>query len=628
MNKIKIILIFVMISLTISSIYILKAIKQEKQGIKAFSSKEDFKLYLEKASTRTYSQIFLGMSAIREGLPEITIERLYDITTLATGKEESSLRVSTTNVQVAGIDEPDIVKTDGKNIYLSSQIYRTFWYGQGILPRYPIGETKVIKSFPPEELELKSKINESGYLLLYHKNLIILSYDDIVSYDISNPEYPSQHWKIKLNSSLVSARLYGDKIYLVTRKEIDYFHPCPIVPFSINEKPIVIDCSNIYHPTSYIPADTTYNIIILNPNTGEIEKSVSFIGTYGNSIVYMSENTIYVTYTQSIDQLEFLLNFFIERCSDILPSNIIQKLKNLENYDISSKAKVVEVESIIYRYLISLSDDERLKIQNEIWKRMQDYEKERMRDLTKTGIVKIDLDMNIKAFGSVPGKPLNQFSLDEYQGYLRVATTVGSGSESANDVYILDEDLNLIGSLYDLGLGERIYSVRFIQDKGYVVTFKQIDPFYILDLSDPSQPKMRGELKIPGYSSYLHPIAENRILGIGKEDWNVKISLFDVSSAENPKEVSKYILDESWSDILNTHHAFLLDEKHKIFFLPGGRGGYVFSYDNDNLELKKAISEIIARRAIYIEDYLYVIGDNKIVVLDEISWERISEIDF
>ncbi|MBU5678302.1 MAG: beta-propeller domain-containing protein [Candidatus Aenigmatarchaeota archaeon] len=628
MNKIKIILIFVMISLTIASIYILKAIKQEKQGIVAFSSKEDFKLYLEEASTRTYRQIFLGMGAIREELAEITIERLPETTTSAIGEEASSLRVSTTNVQVTGIDEPDIVKTDGNNIYLSSQIYRTFWYGQSILPRYPIGETKVIKSFPPEELELRSKINESGYLLLYHKNLIILSYDDIVSYDISNPESPSQHWKIKLNSSLVSARLYGDKIYLVTRKEIDYYHPCPVVPLSINEKPLLISCSNIYHPTSYIPADTTYNIIILNPDAGEIEKSVSFIGTYGESIVYMSENAIYVTYTQQTDEFTLYLNFLKEKCSDILPSYIINQIEKIDSYDISKEAKAVELEIIISKYLNSLEKDERRKFENELSNRMYDYEKEHMREITKTGIVKIDLDMNIKAFGSVPGKPLNQFSLDEYQGYLRVATTVGSGSESANDVYILDEDLNLIGSILDLGLGERIYSVRFIQDKGYVVTFKQIDPFYILDLSDPSQPKMKGELKIPGYSSYLHPIAENRILGIGKEDWNVKISLFDVSSAENPKEVSKYILDETWSDILNTHHAFLLDEKHKIFFLPGGRGGYVFSYDNDKLELKKAISEIIARRAVYIEDYLYVIGDNKIVVIDEISWEKINELEF
>ncbi|PKP55212.1 MAG: hypothetical protein CVT89_09125, partial [Candidatus Altiarchaeales archaeon HGW-Altiarchaeales-2] len=96
----------------------------------------------------------------------------------------------------------------------------------------------------------------------------------------------------------------------------------------------------------------------------------------------------------------------------------------------------------------------------------------------------------------------------------------------------------------------------------------------------------------------------------------MKISLFDVSDVKNPKESDKYLLDESWSDILNTHHAFLLDTKHEIFFLPGSKGGYVFSYKDDKLKLIKAVSEISARRAIYINDYLYIIGDDKIVVLN------------
>jgi uncharacterized secreted protein with C-terminal beta-propeller domain len=139
---------------------------------------------------------------------------------------------------------------------------------------------------------------------------------------------------------------------------------------------------------------------------------------------------------------------------------------------------------------------------------------------------------------------------------------------------------------------------------------------------------LKGQLKIPGYSSYLHPITKDKILGIGKEGSNVKISLFDVSDPERPTEISKYNLDEYWSDILNTHHAFLLDEKHQIFFLPGGRGGYIFSYQNNKFELKRAVSDISAKRAIYINDYLYIIGDNKIVVLNELNWEKINELEF
>jgi uncharacterized secreted protein with C-terminal beta-propeller domain len=125
----------------------------------------------------------------------------------------------------------------------------------------------------------------------------------------------------------------------------------------------------------------------------------------------------------------------------------------------------------------------------------------------------------------------------------------------------------------------------------------------------------------------LHEITKDKILGIGKEGWKVKISLFDVSDPNNPREIDKYILDEGWSDVLSTHHAFLLDKDHQIFFLPGSRGGYIFSFKDNKLSLVKAVSQISAKRAIYIEDYLYIVSDNKIVVLNEINWEKVKELE-
>jgi len=104
--------------------------------------------------------------------------------------------------------------------------------------------------------------------------------------------------------------------------------------------------------------------------------------------------------------------------------------------------------------------------------------------------------------------------------------------------------------------------------------------------------------------------------------------LFNVADPKNPTEIDKYTLDEYWSDILNTHHAFLLDEKHSIFFLPGQKGGYIFSYKNDRLELEKAVSDVTAKRAIYINDYLYIVGDDKIVVLNESDWTKTNELEF
>jgi uncharacterized secreted protein with C-terminal beta-propeller domain len=321
--------------------------------------------------------------------------------------------------------------------------------------------------------------------------------------------------------------------------------------------------------------------------------------------------------------------FLEERCKDIIPSHVIDRLKEIEGYNISTTSKMTEFGLIMEQYMESLSAEERLKVENELGNRIEKYFEEKKRDLMKSGIAKIGLaDFTILAVGDVPGMPLNQFSLDEYEGYLRIATTIGMGWETENDIYILDEDLKIVGSAKGLGIEERIYSVRFLANRGYVVTFREIDPFYVLDLSDPAKPEVKGELKIPGYSSYLHPIEENLILGIGKEGSRVKISLFDVSSAEQPEEVDKYTLDEYWSDVLETHHAFLLDKKHEIFFLPGARGGYVFAYPDQQLKLIKAIPTHGARRAIYLDDWLYIITDSMITVFDEYTWEKVSELEF
>lgn len=139
---------------------------------------------------------------------------------------------------------------------------------------------------------------------------------------------------------------------------------------------------------------------------------------------------------------------------------------------------------------------------------------------------------------------------------------------------------------------------------------------------------MKGELKIPGYSSYLHPITKDQILGVGKEGSQVKLSLFNVSDPSSPTEQAKYLLDESWSEVLQTHHAFLLDAQHSIFFLPGSRGGYVFSYADNQLQLTRVVSDIQAQRALYLEDYLYIVGRDKIIILNQQDWTEVNQLVF
>jgi inhibitor of cysteine peptidase len=620
-----------------------------------FSSSEEFKEYLQEASEQSgYMGISGGMQRgiMVDSMPMAeSMDFAMDTSKagMGGGGGEPS-RVSETNVQVEGIDEPDIVKTNGKEIFASLQAQyrsrileggaRELIYSHTLPPNErPEPGIKTIKAFPVDELGLSSEIDRQGEMLLYEDTLVIFSNNKIYGYDISDPNEPEEVWDVDYsdnNTYLVTSRLYKGTIYLVLRTYVTPDSVCPVPLLKDSRGDVEVGCKYIYHPVAPVPTDSTYTVVKLDPTTGEVNKRVSFTGSNSASQVYMSENAVYVSYYYPGDMVKYMFGFFKEN-KDIAPDWLMDKTGKLLTYDISSQAKLSELSVLFQRWHMGLSDDDRLMVENEMEDRMSDYSKKYKRELERTGIAKITLDnMKVDSAGSVPGVLLNQFAMDEYQDNLRVATTVSAGTmfgnwgggESESDVYVLDEDMEEIGSVLGMGLTERIYSVRFIQDKGYVVTFRQTDPFYVLDLSNPKEPEIKGELKIPGYSSYLHPIDEDRILGIGKEGSKVKLSLFNVSDPENPFEEDKYMMDEYYSEALNNHHAFLMDHKFKIFFMPGSKGGYIFSYENNELELKKAIGEVYPKRALFIDDYLYIVTDYSVVVLDEKTWERVEELDF
>jgi uncharacterized secreted protein with C-terminal beta-propeller domain len=185
--------------------------------------------------------------------------------------------------------------------------------------------------------------------------------------------------------------------------------------------------------------------------------------------------------------------------------------------------------------------------------------------------------------GVVPGRLLNQFAMDEHEGYLRVATTVELWARESvryNNLFVLDSNLEQVGEVTNIAPDERIYSVRFMGDEAYMVTFQQVDPFFVLDLSNPRDPEILGELKLPGYSDYLHPIGENLIIGVGKDtklnSWGgvetlgVKVALFDVSDRENPELVDDVVIGGrgSSSPVLNDHKAFRYDAERNMLVLP------------------------------------------------------------
>jgi hypothetical protein len=202
-----------------------------------------------------------------------------------------------------------------------------------------------------------------------------------------------------------------------------------------------------------------------------------------------------------------------------------------------------------------------------------------------------------RSSGQVPGYLLNQFSLSEHEGVLRAATTEepvwwagGAGTESQSHVTVLDERdgaLRKIGQVGGLGRGERIFAVRFIGPAGYVVTFRQIDPLYVVDLERPSQPVVRGELKIRGYSAYLHPLGGGLLLGVGQDATDAgtqvgtQLSLFDVSDPSRPRRLHQAAVAGASSEAEFDHHAFLWWARRDLAvvplnvfgggFAPGGR---------------------------------------------------------
>ena len=190
-----------------------------------------------------------------------------------------------------------------------------------------------------------------------------------------------------------------------------------------------------------------------------------------------------------------------------------------------------------------------------------------------------------RASGQVRGFVLNQFSLSEHEGVLRVATTEQppwrDGAEQRQTesfVTVLDAEagvLEQVGRVGGLGKGERIYAVRFLGDRGFVVTFRQVDPLYALDLSDPANPAVRGELKIPGFSSYLHPVGENLLLGLGQAaDENgrtqgTQLSLFDISDLSAPRRLDQVAFGQySSSEAESDHRAFLYWPPTKLSVVP------------------------------------------------------------
>jgi uncharacterized secreted protein with C-terminal beta-propeller domain len=636
------------------------------------------------------------------------VAELESLATLAsTGTDD----YSTTNIQVRGVDEADIVKNDGKYIYVLSN-----------------GRVSILDAYPPEDAQIISTIKLGGNpqeLFVSKDRLVILGNDytlveptefrgkskpstmateemDIYPGEISSPfavlsiynvrdrSHPKLIDEIRVDGNYFDSRMIGDYVYLIATQPTYYYSDGIQIPEISTNTP---ETGSPTQPDVYyfdVP-DYSYaftSIVSVNVEKGKIaEDKIYLLGSTQN--MFVSLENIFVTY-QKWTQRPVLYEKLIDSAiKPLMPSSVNERLESIRDSNKTSWEKEQDLKSALRSYIDDLSAPEKILFQKTVENRMKSIEREIIKETEKTVVHRIEInegEVVYRASGEVPGRVLNQFSMDEFKEHFRIATTTGhlSGRDiqtTANHIYILDNDLEIVGSVEDLAPGEQIYSARFMGNRAYLVTFQKVDPLFVIDLSNPRNPKVLGKLKIPGYSDYLHPYDENHIIGIGKDAveaergnfaWyqGVKVALFDVSNVRRPKEISNYIIGDRGTDspALHDHKAFLFSKEKNLLVIPVllaeidyekypgelpdnaygdyvWQGAYVFDVDtksgiglrgrishgnNDASLLKSGRfyygSMNSIKRSLYMDDALYTISDAMVQMNDLESLKRINRV--
>jgi len=461
-----------------------------------------------------------------------------------------------------------------------------------------------------------------------------------VIFDISDKDNIKKVREVELDGSLISSRKTGSFLYIVANKGVDSYlvreKAEGILPTYrdtlLKDEFIDIDYDKIY----YFPdmAECSY-LLIAALNLGSSKEPVNvsaYLGAGQN--IYVSQKSMYVALTSdSPPQTVAEVDVKVQDTVDSVRKDVIMIMP-----------QVHELRTLIYKF--ALSGD----------------------------------SVTYVSKGEVPGTILNQFSMDEYDENFRIATIEEgvrkNGSfGSSNNLYILDKYLKIVGKIEDIAPGERIYSVRFMGKRAYMVTFRVVDPLFVIDLEEPSGPRILGALKIPGYSDYLHPYDDNHIIGFGKDTVEVKggayyqglkIALFDVSDVSNPKQKFVEIIGDRGTDseLLRNHKALLFSRDKNLMAFPvtlmevkDGRkneldygrftfqGAYVYNVDSDQgFKLKGRITHLSdedymksgdwgyntdrsVERILYIDDTLYTLSKELIKAHNLNSMKEINSLE-
>ena len=626
----------------------IRTIKNEKELYRLYNHKEENNLsFIEKLLTLPFS-IFINdyhyntWNNIDYSTKNIDIVEESSINTTTTGTTQKDY--SKTNIQVDGVDEADILKTDGDYIY-------------------SISENKVIITNVknPKTPKIESTIyNENTIptdLLLYKNKLVIIStkinnttnkkdyyryYDNkntiVEVYNIKDKTKPNSLKKFELQEPYYTTRCINGKLYIFSKGYLRENNKKISINYKEDNKTKKIKTNNIYYLKDHFE---NYQTLIAELDLNNIKdiKLSSYLIDISNA--YISKNNIYLLNQHyKTDKIDIKIIFGWKGILGLL--DII----NDDNYSYKMQTK-------IYKFNIN----------------------------NKKGVV---YQTNTKLEGST----INQYSLDEYDGNIRIALETNDGTRIA----ILDKNLKLLGETEKLEENEKMYASRFIENKAYLVTYKNTDPLFVIDLSNPKKPKVLGELKIPGYSTYLHPYDENHLIGIGMDtkeiinrdkngnvtsSWatitGMKMCLFDITDINNPKEIDKTVIGDSRtvSAILTNPKALLFSKEKELLAIPVNNyqddftveetnsydeeienftnkndyiseGYFVYHINLEGFKLKGVINHEKNKtenyyyypskllRGIYIEDDLYTVSETEIKVnnlndLKEISNLKINK---
>ncbi len=476
-------------------------------------------------------------------------------TSTSTTKEHS-----TTNIQVENVDEADITKTDGDYIYSLS------------------GSDVVITNVQdPSNIKIDSKIqSEEDYnpedLILYNDKLVVISTkyikygqsNTLVSvYDVTKKDEPKLVKSCMLPEKYYTSRSIDGKLLVIASGKLREEDNKVVTYYEEDNSKKEIGLENIKRLKRLISNDQTL-IATINLQSTDNVKVNSYLFNVENA--YISEKNMY----------------------------LLNELHSNENSGFEKRVKnLFGIKGVIgfFNYIL-----------NEDYNEYDDY----------TNIYKFSIqedgDIEYLAKNKVRGTTINQFSLDEYNENLRVGLETSDGSK----VVVLDNKLNKIGETECLSKGEKMYSTRFLGEKAYMVTYKNTDPLYVIDLSNPNEPKVLGKLKIPGYSTYLHPYDEHHLIGIGMQTketiyrdsqgrvtstsariTGMKMALFDVSDVNNPKQISQTIIGDSrtTSAILTNHKALLFSKEKGILAIPVNSYPSDFEVESSSDDISKLVSQ-------------------------------------